>query len=199
MNQLLDLSLAEAMKGAEPNNQVDLLFAYLTANGQSFYDEIVTQLQHALQCAENATIDAGSDSEVAAALLHDIGHFLIDENDQSRDFLTEDFCHEEVGAGYMTPFIVVGVTEPMRLHVPAKRYLCTTDSTYYETLSEASKRSFKLQGGFMSEREKAEFEANDFCEQAVKLRRWDDMAKAKNRETLGLETHRKSILACLSS
>ena len=73
-------------------------------------------------------------------------------------YLTEDLLHEEVGAEYLEPFFIDAVTEPVGLHVPAKRYICTVDKSYYQTLSRASKRSFELQGGFMSEEEKAAFE-----------------------------------------
>ena len=67
-------------------------------------------------------------------------------------FWREDQNHEEVGADYLEPFFVEAVTTPIRLHVPAKRYLCTTDASYYDGLSEASKRSFQVQGGTLSDR-----------------------------------------------
>ena len=93
--------------------------------------------------------------QVTAALLHDLGHFLIDEHNEESAFLLQDFLHEKVGAEYLEPFFIAAVTEPVKLHVPAKRYICTVDEAYYATLSEASKQSFQLQGGFMSAAEKA--------------------------------------------
>jgi len=180
-----------------PTQKVDALFAYMERRGQSFYDEVVTQLEHALQCAHQAQ-QAGADSvQVAAALLHDLGHFLVDEHSEEADFLTEDLLHEEVGAEYLEPFFIDAVTEPVGLHVPAKRYICTVDRSYYQTLSRASKRSFELQGGFMSASEKAAFEQNPHWERAVQLRKWDDLAKEKDLKTPGLESYRAAVQGCL--
>ncbi|MCY3789629.1 MAG: HD domain-containing protein [Gemmatimonadetes bacterium] len=197
MNTLVDPSLAKDLAQGTPAQKVDALFAYMERRGQSFYDEIVTQLEHALQCAHQAQ-QAGADSvQVAAALLHDLGHFLVDEHNQEADFLTEDLLHEEVGAEYLEPFFIDAVTEPVGLHVPAKRYICTVDKSYYQTLSRASKRSFELQGGFMSAEEKAAFEQNLHWESAVQLRKWDDLAKVKDLKTPGLESYRAAVQGCL--
>ena len=90
---------------------------------------------------------AGADSvQVAAALLHDLGHFLVDEHNEEADFLTEDFLHEKVGAEYLEPFFIDAVTEPVGLHVPAKRYICTVDRSYYQTLSRAFQAEFRVAG-----------------------------------------------------
>ena len=169
----------------------------MEARGQSYYDEVVTQLEHALQCANLAQLANGDAIQITAALLHDIGHFLMDEHAENADFHTQDFLHEEVGAAYIAPFFIEAVTEPVKLHVPAKRYICTTDSTYYNTLSEASKHSFQLQGGLMSDRERTEFESNPYYQNAVHLRKWDDLAKVKNLETPKLETYRDAVAHCL--
>ena len=176
---------------------MDLLFAYMERRGQTFYDEAVTQLEHALQCANQARLSGADAVGVTGALLHDFGHFLVDEENEQADFLTEDLCHEEVGAGYLEPFFIDAVTEPVGLHVPAKRYICTVERDYYDTLSRASRRSFELQGGFMSDAEKAAFEANAHWETAVQLRRWDDLAKVKGLETPGLESYREAVRGCL--
>ena len=197
MNTLVDPSLAVELAQGTPTQKVDALFAYMERRGQSFYDEVVTQLEHALQCAYQAQ-QVGADSvQVAAALLHDLGHFLVDEHNKEADFLTEDLLHEEVGAEYLEPFFIDAVTEPVGLHVPAKRYICTVDESYYQTLSRASKRSFELQGGFMSAEEKAAFEQKPHWESAVQLRKWDDLAKMKDLKTPGLESYRAAVQGCL--
>ncbi len=197
MNTLVDSSLARELAQGTPTRKVDALFAYMERRGQSFYDEVVTQLEHALQCAYQAQ-RAGADSvQVAAALLHDLGHFLVDEHNEEADSLTEDLLHEEVGAEYLEPFFIDAVTEPVGLHVPAKRYICTVDRPYYQTLSRASKRSFELQGGFMSVAEKAAFEQNPHWENAVQLRKWDDLAKVEGLKTPGLESYRAAVQGCL--
>ena len=197
MNELVDPSLARELDRAGTDRKVDVLFAYMERRGRTFYDEAVTQMEHALQCAHQARLAGADDARVTGALLHDLGHFLVDEHNEEVDFLTEDLCHEKVGAEYLEPYFIDAVTEPVGLHVPAKRYICTVERDYYETLSRASKRSFELQGGFMSDAEKAGFEANPHWETAVQLRKWDDLAKVKGRETPGLESYREAVQGCL--
>ena len=192
-----DPSLAARLAEGTPSQKVDALFAYMEEKGQSHYDEVVTQMEHALQCANQARLAGSGPVKVASALLHDLGHFLIDEHDKKVDFLADDFLHEEVGAEFLEPFFIEAVTEPMKLHVPAKRYICTTEAAYYDSLSLASKRSFKLQGGFMSDEEKRGFEQNPYYRQAVQLRKWDDLAKVKGEETPDLESYRQAVEGCL--
>ena len=196
MSNRIDQTLAEQMTGMIAAEKVVTLFDYMERRGQSFYDESVTQLQHACQCANQARLHGGSTTQVASALLHDIGHFLLDEHNTENDFLEEDQNHEEVGADYLEPFFPEAVTTPIRLHVPAKRYLCTTDASYYDDLSEASKRSFRLQGGVMSEEERAAFEQIPHYQDALQLRRWDDLAKVKGLETSAIDTYREIVQAC---
>ena len=141
MQNYVDPSLAQEMIGAPVEQKVDRLFNYMEKRGQSFYDEVVTQLEHALQCAGLAKQNDASPTLVTGALLHDIGHIILDEHNADKAFLDIDLNHEEIGAQYMEPFFPDAVTTPIRLHVPAKRYLCTTDASYHDGLSEASKRS----------------------------------------------------------
>ncbi len=198
MNRNIDSTLTEVLSlAATPAEQVDSLFEWMQIHGQSFYDEAVTQLEHALQAAHLARCNRAPSDHVAAALLHDIGHFLMDEHDDQSDFLAEDWCHEDIGAKILEPFFGAAITEPIRLHVPAKRYLCTIDAGYYNGLSRASQRSFELQGGGMSAAEIAEFESHPFHAAAVWLRRWDDGAKVKGREVSELQAYRQDVERCL--
>jgi gamma-butyrobetaine dioxygenase len=73
------------------------------------------------------------------------------------------------------------VTEPVRLHVAAKRCLCGTDPGYYGLLSAASRRTLSVQGGPMSRERAGRFAATPFARQAVRGRRWDDSAKQTGR------------------
>jgi phosphonate degradation associated HDIG domain protein len=201
MSNRIDQTLAEQMTDMIAAEKVVTLFDYMERRGQSFYDESVghrfkTQLQHACQCANQARLHGGSTTQVASALLHDIGHFLLDEHNAENDFLEEDQNHEEVGADYLEPFFPEAVTTPIRLHVPAKRYLCTTDASYYEDLSEASKRSFRVQGGVMSDEERTAFEQIPHYQDALQLRRWDDLAKVRGLETPAIDTYREIVQAC---
>ncbi len=193
----VEASLAAEMSGAKAEEQVRILFEYMERKGQSFYDEVVTQLEHALQCANQAQINRAGPTQITSALLHDIGHFLLEEHNAHNDFLHTDQNHEEIGATYLEPFFPEAVTMPMRLHVPAKRYLCTTDATYYEDLSDASKRSFQLQGGIMDTEAQRRFERLPYFEDALMLRRWDDLAKLKGLTVPGLDVYRDVVQECL--
>ena len=197
MQNLIDYTLAQEMNTATPRQKVAVLFNYMEIRGQSFYDEAVTQLEHALQCVALATHNDASPTLITSALLHDIGHFILDEHNADVVFLNTDLNHEEIGAQYLEPFFPKTITTPIRLHVPAKRYLCTTDATYYDGLSDVSKMSLKLQGGVMSDVEQDAFEQIPYFRDALILRRWDDMAKVKGLETVGLETYRDIVQKCL--
>ncbi len=197
MQNLIDYTLAQKMNAATLRQKVAVLFNYMEIRGQSFYDEAVTQLEHALQCAALATQNDASPTLITSALLHDIGHFILDEHNADVVFLNTDLNHEEIGAQYLEPFFPETVITPIRLHVPAKRYLCTTDATYYDGLSDASKMSLKLQGGVMSDVEQDGFEQIPYFRDALTLRRWDDMAKVKGLETVELETYRDTVQQCL--
>ena len=173
----IDPSLAADMKNATASQKIDTLFSYMEERGQSFYDEVVTQLEHALQCAALAQQNDASPTLITSALLHDLGHFILDEHNADTAFLAMDLNHEEIGAEYLEPFFPEAVTTPIRLHVPAKRYLCATDASYHDGLSEASKKSLIVQGGIMSDEELEAFEQIPHFRDALTLRRWDDLSK----------------------
>ena len=198
MPNYIDQSLAQEMKNATAEQKVDALFNYMEERGQSFYDEVVTQLEHALQCAALAQQNDASSTLITSALLHDLGHFILDEHNADKAFLATDLNHEEIGAQYMEPFFPEAVTTPIRLHVPAKRYLCTTDASYHEGLSDASKKSLIVQGGVMSDEEREAFEQILHFEDALTLRRWDDLAKVKGLKTARLETYQDIVQQCLA-
>lgn len=198
MPNYIDQSLAQEMKNGTAEQKVEVLFNYMEAQGQSFYDEVVTQLEHALQCAALAQQNDAGPTLITSALLHDLGHFILDEHNADKAFLATDLNHEEIGAEYLAPFFPDAVTTPIRLHVPAKRYLCATDASYHDGLSEASKRSLKVQGGVMSDEEREAFEQIPHFRDALTLRRWDDLAKVKGLAIAGLETYRDIVQQCLA-
>jgi len=118
--------------------------------GASLYDKVVTQREHALQSAKLAETEGADESLIVACLLHDVGHLELDEHAGNDDFLTGDLCHEAVGCRYIqTRGFPESVAQPIALHVPAKRWLCSTDDEYWGKLSVASKRSLEVQGGKM--------------------------------------------------
>jgi gamma-butyrobetaine dioxygenase len=134
---------------------------------RDYLGEPVTIGEHMLQAAALAEA-AGADSPlVAAALLHDIGHLRSEA--ESR--------HGEAGARWLGRWFGEAVTEPVRLHVAAKRYLCAVDAGYSGLLSDESVRTLSLQGGPMTAAEAAAFEALPHARDAISVRRWDDQAK----------------------
>src|SRR5262249_2525776 len=177
---------------------VDDLFAWLSSSGVVHYDEQVTQLQHALQTAELARQEHAMEQYIVASLLHDIGHLLVHEHQDTDDFLGRDLQHEEVGAQWLASFFPPEVVEPVRLHVLAKRWLCTIDKTYWHGLSEASKRSFLVQGGKLGLEEMIAFQMHASWRQAVALRKRDDLAKQPGRHVPGLDSFRTVVLHMLN-
>jgi predicted HD phosphohydrolase len=91
------------------------------------------------------------------------------------------------------------VTEPIRLHVVAKRYLCSVIPEYWDSLSAASKRSLKLQGGIFSPEQAEQFIQQPYAQDAVQLRIFDDKAKITNLPTPDLNHFVQFINACLLS
>ena len=136
----------------------------------------VNQQQHALQAAALAEAQGESAALIVAALVHDIGHMVHDLGEDPAASGIDD-RHEALGAVWLAQYFKPDVTEPVRLHVPAKRYLCASDPTYFSQLSADSVRSLALQGGPMSRDEVGEFERNAYADAAVRLRRLDEAAK----------------------
>ena len=151
--------------------------------GRTRYDEALSQREHALQAATLALEGGAPDGLVVAALLHDVGHLLLDEHDGRVDFLAEDRHHEVIGARFLERWFPPEVSEPVALHVDAKRYLVAVDRAYAATLSPASRQSLVVQGGPFTPDEVRAFEAMPHADAAVRLRRWDDDAKQRERAT----------------
>tara|TARA_B110000305_G_scaffold241067_1_gene313685 strand:- start:1294 stop:1866 length:573 start_codon:yes stop_codon:yes gene_type:complete len=160
---------------------------YASAAASRLYDEAITELQHALQCAELATAAGESDALVAAALLHDVGHLLLDDQVGLDEVLADDYEHEKAGARYLAPWFGPEVTGPVALHVAAKRYLCAVEPSYFATLSPSSVRTLAVQGGAMTADEVDVFERHPGSRGAVLVRRWDDMAKVPGRIVAGFD------------
>jgi gamma-butyrobetaine dioxygenase len=141
-----------------------------------YLGEAVTQASHMLQAAELAEEAGAPRALVAAALLHDVGHFT--GTVSGRDLMRgTDNRHSERGANWLAQWFSPHVTEPVRLHVDAKRYLCAVEPGYLGRLSPASVYTLGVQGGPMQADELAEFLASPFAADACQVRRWDDEAK----------------------
>jgi 2-aminoethylphosphonate dioxygenase len=159
------------------------------ARGGSNYDEAVSQTVHALQSADLAAASGAPDELVAASLLHDIGHLLLGEWEERDDFLERDLHHEEVAARFLSNWFGPAITEPIRLHVDAKRYLCAVEPGYVDELSPSSVRSLMVQGGPMDADELAAFARLDHVAAAIALRRWDDEAKQPDLPVGAIRDH----------
>ena len=134
---------------------------------RDYLGEPVTIGIHMRQAGALAEAAGAEQPLVAAALLHDIGH-LRQESDSR---------HGDAGAQWLSQWFGPAVTEPVRLHVAAKRYLCASEPGYFQRLSAESVRTLALQGGPMTADQVAAFEALPFARDAVAVRRWDDEAK----------------------
>lgn len=148
---------------------------------QYMISEPITQAQHALQTYNRMRQHTSSPHLGVAALLHDIGHLLVasQKDTQSADPINGiDDSHEVVGANWLAQQgFPKGVTEPIRLHVKAKRYLCFDDPTYYNTLSKGSQLSIALQGGPLGFYEARLFSLSEYFPEALLLRKCDDEGK----------------------
>jgi predicted HD phosphohydrolase len=138
--------------------------------------EPVTQLEHAWQCGRLAEKSGASLPLQLASWLHDIGHLWVN-GEGSPTLRGENDAHEAVAADLLLPLFGGAVSEPVRWHVQAKRYLVTTRPGYAKKLTPDSLRSLQLQGGLMSPADCQAFEKNPYFVDALKLRVWDDLGK----------------------
>lgn len=176
---------------------VDEILALFQQRGAQVYGENVSTSEHCLQAAYFAQRAAAPPALIAAALLHDVGHLIEDVPSDIADWVA-DAHHEEVGGRWLAQRFAPEVSEPVRLHVPAKRYLLATDAGYIAKLSPASIFTLKLQGGPMAAHEVAKFEAERFYKDAVRVRQWDDQGKVAGLKTPGLGDYRTLIEALVA-
>jgi phosphonate degradation associated HDIG domain protein len=155
----------------------------------------INQLRHALQAAALAESDGAPPATVLASLLHDVGHMIhhLGEDPAGRGV---DDVHEELGARWLAERFGPEVSEPVRLHVAAKRYLCAVESDYFSKLSPDSVRSLGLQGGPMSADEVEAFRRHPLYAEAVRLRRFDEAAKDPRATTPDFDHFLRHVAVC---
>jgi predicted HD phosphohydrolase len=176
-------------------NSVEDVFDLLSTRGDGAYGlTSVTQLEHALQSAALAAEQALGPTLTIAALLHDIGHMAVSKDIALADVNIDD-QHEIAGAAMLKNLFGADVIEPILLHVPAKRWLCATEPSYFSRLAPDSIQSLKLQGGPMSADEAATFSNRPYALAAAALRRIDDDAKTRGLTVPPLETYRQTATA----
>ena len=156
-------------------NIIDQIISSYLNNKSLYIGEKVTITVHMIQTAMLAEKTNCSSSLICSSLLHDYGHFIL-ENPDDLVNRKKDGKHEDVGYEFLKKYFVKDVIKPIKYHVKAKRYLAR-DEKYYQLLSEASKISLELQGVIMNDKESKEFESNEFFESSIKLRKFDEGAK----------------------
>lgn len=173
---------------------IQQITALFEAEGHQTYGEDINQTEHAVQCAELALRAGESNELITAALLHDIGHLMA-----ATDIAFGNYKHDSIGADFLAPHFPAEVTEPIRLHAQAKRYLCAVEKGYLEDLSAASLDSLNNQGGLMNTEEQQAFLQLPFAQDAIKLRRWDDEGKDLELSNKPIDHYQAQMLAALSN
>ena len=168
---------------------------YERRGGEQYSGEPVTQLQHALQTALLAEQDGADDALVTAALLHDLGHLVL-ELGETPTLRGVDDRHQVAALPLLRGLFPAPVLAAIGLHVDAKRYLCQTQPGYHEALSADSQRSLALQGGVFDAAQAAAFIARPGARAAVRLRLWDDLAKQADQATPPLEHFLRRAARC---
>ncbi len=154
--------------------------------GEEYLGEAVTMAQHMLQGATIAEQNGLPEEIIVGALLHDIGHLTSEFGTYHPDD-TEDRHHEDAGEQVLAPFFPTVITDCVKYHVAAKRYLCATKPDYFARLSPASVHTLELQGGPMTPDERTEFEQNPNLKEIIQVRYLDEAGKRPDMETPGFE------------
>ena len=174
---------------------VDKIINNFQSKKNFYIGEKVTISDHMIQTAMLAEQNRSSKSLICACLLHDYGHFVIDDP----DLLVQkslDGKHEDIGYEYLKKFFKRDVVEPVKYHVLAKRYLAR-NKKYYSQLSNASKISLELQGGIMDDEEAQKFTSLKFYKDAITLRKYDDEGKIPNIKMKKIDDYRDLIVSQL--
>jgi len=175
-----------------------ILDLYEQFGGDDYIGEPVSQVEHMCQCALLAEQEGYGDEVILAAFFHDIGHLCehIMPVEQMDGYGVVD--HEKLGAGFLLSYgFSENIASLVRNHVQAKRYLTHRYESYYNQLSEASKKTLEFQGGRMSAAEAESFEADPLFDLHIRLRRWDEKAKLEDQPLPPLEKYREMMIAHL--
>ena len=174
---------------------IDQIISNFLNNKSLYIGEKVTMSEHMIQTAMLAEKTNCSSNLVCSSLLHDYGHFILENPD---DLITKDKDgrHEDVGYTYLEKYFVKDVLGPIKYHVKAKKYLARKEN-YYKLLSKASKISLKLQGGIMNDEEAKNFEKNKFFENSIKLRKFDEIAKESGLNIKPINEYKNLLISKL--
>ena len=176
-------------------NIIDQIISSYLNNKSLYIGEKVTITEHMIQTAMIAEKNNCSSSLICSSLLHDYGHFIL-ENPDDLVNKKKDGKHEDVGFKFLNKYFVKDVVMPIKHHVKAKRYLAR-NKNYYQILSKASKTSLELQGGIMTEEEAKEFERNEFFKSSIKLRKFDELAKQAGLKIKSINQYKNLLVSKL--
>ena len=177
---------------------VRLKALYDEQGDQDYIGEPVSQREHALQAAAHARASGAPEAAVLAALLHDVGHLQYPKQDSMAGFGTR--AHEVLGAHFLASLgFSATVSALVQRHVDAKRYQVARSETYRAGLSQASQQTLHFQGGAMTLAERQAFEADPHFELALRVRHWDELAKAPRATVPEFEAYEAQIQADLNS
>ena len=174
---------------------VDKIISNFTNNKSLYIGEKVTMSEHMIQTAMLAEKAKCNDDLICSCLLHDYGHFILENPDELvKENL--DGKHEEIGYEYLNKIFRKEITEPIKYHVLAKRYLAK-DKQYFDLLSEASKTSLRLQGGVLNDEECIKFEVQKYFKSTILLRKFDEAAKKTNVKMKSIHDYQKLLTSKL--
>ena len=174
---------------------VDKIISNFVNNKSLYIGEKVTMSEHMIQTAMLAEKAKSSDDLICSSLLHDYGHFILEKPDELVK-LNVDGQHENIGYEYLKSFFKKEILEPIKYHVLAKRYLAK-DKRYFDLLSEASKKSLKLQGGALNQEECTKFETQEYFKASILLRKFDEAAKRTDLEMKSIHDYQKLLTSKL--
>tara|TARA_B100001029_G_scaffold169474_1_gene164434 strand:- start:197 stop:733 length:537 start_codon:yes stop_codon:yes gene_type:complete len=166
---------------------LDKIISNFKNNKSLYIGEKLTIPEHMIQSAMLAEKSKCNDNLICSCLLHDYGHFLI-ENPDNLVKINKDGEHEAIGYEYLKKFFKKEIVEPIRHHVLAKRYLAR-NKKYFNFLSEASKISLKLQGGVLNDKESKEFKKKKYFKNSILVRKFDEAAKKTNIKMKSIDSY----------
>ncbi len=166
----------------QPFTTVDEAWEALLAQRISDQNGALDLVEHAFQTAEGLERLGADDELVAAGLLHDLGDGRVSAE-----------LHAPWAADLVRPLLGERVAWLIGAHADAKRYLCSTDLAYWETLSPVSQQTMIEQGGLMPPEEVAVFASNLWAEDALALRRCDDGGKRRDHKVANPERFKDTL------
>jgi 2-amino-1-hydroxyethylphosphonate dioxygenase (glycine-forming) len=185
---------------AQIEQVIDEIFGlYGQFGGNDYIGEPVSQLEHMSQSAQLAIAEGYDDEVVLAAFFHDIGHICVAANVNNSMDGYGIKRHEQVGAEYLlNKGFSPRVARLVENHVQAKRYLTFADPSYFDALSEASRRTLEFQGGRMTQQEALAFEQDPLFDASIQMRKWDELAKEMHVAVIDLNDLKNRVRHVLS-